>query len=161
MAAVTQPVTRTALWLFTTQGRGREIFKWGVMSGIIAVLSIIAGLRWGAVGVAASYATTDLFVSMPLLFWYVGRRGPVRTGDLYRTIFPAASAAACSLVVLLVCRPWLEGFPQLLARLSIAFGITITTSLLVLTALPAGRLAIGNFKEMLLMLLKRKPELTV
>ena len=161
LAAVIQPVTRTALWLFTTQGRGREIFNWGVMSGIIAVVSIITGLRWGATGVAAAYAATDLFVSTPLLFWYVGRRGPVRTGDLYRTIIPAASASLCSLLVLLVCRQWLGGFEQLYARLSIAFGITISISLLVLTALPAGRLALRNFKEMLAMLLKRKSQLTV
>lgn len=161
LAAVIQPVTRTALWLFTTQGRAPEIFKWGVMSGIIAVVSIIAGLPWGAVGVAASYAATDLFLSTPLLFWYVGRRGPVRMGDLYRTIVPAASASGCSLVVLLICRPWLGGFQQLFTRLSLAFGITITVSLLVLAALPAGRLAMRSFKEMLMMLLKRKRELVV
>jgi len=161
LAAVIQPVTRTALWLFTTQGRGREIFKWGVMSGVIAVVSIIVGLPWGVIGVAASYAATDLFLSTPLLFWYVGRRGPVRTGDLYRTIVPAASASVCSLVVLLVCRQWLEGFQQLFTRLTVAFGITITVSLLALAALPAGRLAIRNFKEMFMMLFKRKRELAV
>ena len=131
------------------------------MSGVIAVVAIIAGLPWGAIGVAASYAATDLFVSTPLLFWYVGRRGPVRTGDLYRTIVPAASASVCSLVVLLVCRQWLGGFHQLFTRLTIAFGINITVSLLVLAALPAGRLAIRNFKEMFIMLLKRKRALTV
>jgi PST family polysaccharide transporter len=161
LAAVIQPVTRAALWLFTTQGRGREIFKWGVMSGIIAVVSIIAALPWGTVGVAASYAATDLFVSTPLLFWYVGRRGPVRTADLYRTIVPAVAASVCSLLVLLVCRQWLEGFNQLFTRLGIGLGITITVSLLVLASLPAGRLAIRNFKEMFMMLLKKKPELAV
>src|SRR6266852_9912306 len=106
LAAIIQPVTRTALWLFTTQGRAREIFKWGVMGGIIAVASIVAGLPWGATGVAASYAVTDLCLSTPLLFWYVGRSGPVRTGDLYRTIAPAACASVCSLFVLLVCHQW-------------------------------------------------------
>ncbi|MGI9067137.1 MAG: lipopolysaccharide biosynthesis protein [Pyrinomonadaceae bacterium] len=161
LAAVIQPVSRTALWLFTTQGRGREIFNWGVMSGIIAVVSIILGLRWGAVGVAAAYATTDLFISTPLLFWYAGRRGPVRASDLYRAIVPSISASVCSLIVLLMCRPWLEGLEHLFVRLSIAFCITITTSLIVLCALPGGRLAIRNFKDMFMMLLKRKPELAL
>jgi PST family polysaccharide transporter len=161
LSAVIQPITRTALWLFTTQGRGREIFQWGVIGGIVAVVSIVAGLPWGAVGVAASYAAADLFVSTPILFWYVGRRGPVRTGDIYRTIIPAASASLCSLIVLLICRPWLEGFQQLFPRLCISFGIMIAITLLVLAALPAGRLAISNFKEMLMLLLKRKSELAV
>ncbi len=161
LSAVIQPVTRTALWLFTTQGRGREIFNWGLVGGIIATVSIVAGLPWGAIGVAASYAAADLFISTPILFWYAGRRGPVRTSDLYRTIFPATCASLCSLIALLICRPWLEGFQQLFPRLCISFGITITTSLLVLAALPAGRLAIINFKELLMIMLKRKSELAV
>jgi O-antigen/teichoic acid export membrane protein len=158
IAAVIQPVTKTSWWLFSTQGRTRELFHWGLISGTIAIVSIIAGLRWGAAGVAASYAVTDLCVATPLLFWYVGRKGPVRAGDFYRTIAPAVCAAVCSLVVLLVCRPWLAMFEHLLARLSIAFMITVAVSLLVLTALPAGRLAIRNFKETLALLLKRERE---
>jgi len=156
LAAIIQPVTRTALWLFTTQGRAREIFKWGVMGGIIAVASIVAGLPWGATGVAASYAVIDLCLTTPLLFWYVGRSGPVRTRDLYLTIAPAACASVCSLFLLLVCHQWLEVFPQLIMRLAIAFGITIIVSFVVLAAIPAGRVAMQNFKEMLLLLFKEK-----
>lgn len=156
LAAIIQPVTRTVLWLFTTQGRAREIFKWGVMGGIIAVVSIVAGLPWGATGVATSYAVADLCISTPLLFWYVGRRGPVRTRDLYRTIAPAACASVCSLFVLLVCHQWLEVFPQTIMRLVIAFGITMIVSFGVLAAIPAGRLAMQNLKEMLLLFFKEK-----
>ena len=156
VAAIIQPVTRTALWLFTTQGRSREIFKWGVVGGTIAVASIVAGLPWGATGVATSYALTDLCLTTPLLFWYIGRSGPVRTGDLYRTIAPAACASVCSLVVLLICHQWLEVFPQLIVRLVFAFGITLVVSLGIFAALPAGRRAMQNFKEMILLLFKGK-----
>lgn len=158
VAAIIQPVTRTVPWLFTTQGRAREMFKWGVIGGAIAVISIIAGLPWGATGVAASYAATDLCIATPLLFWYVGRRGPVRAGDFYRTIAPAFCASLCSLAALLICRPWLEVLPSLLARLSIAFLITVTVSLLVFSALPAGRLAMRSLKEMLMLMVKRDRE---
>ena len=88
IAAMIQPVTKTAWWLFSTQGRTRELFHWGLMGGAIAIVSIVAGLPWGATGVAASYAVADLCIATPLLFWYVGRRGPVRTIDFYRTIAP-------------------------------------------------------------------------
>jgi O-antigen/teichoic acid export membrane protein len=156
VAAIVQPATRCALWLFTTQGRTRELFKWGVIGAVIAIVSIVAGLPWGATGVAASYAATDLCISTPLLFWYAGRKGPVRAGDFYRTIAPAGFASLCSLAVLLVCRPWLAMFDHLLARLSLAFMITVAVSLLVLAALPAGRLAIRNFKETLALLFKKE-----
>ena len=46
-------------------------------------------------------------------------------------------------------------FPHLSTSLSIAFGITVAVSLLVLSALPAGRLAMRSLKETLLLLLKR------
>ena len=161
VAAIIQPVTRTVLWLFTTQGRAPEIFKWGVMGGIIAVLSIIAGLPWGATGVALSYAATDLCLSTPLLFWYAGRKGPVRAGDLYCTIAPAACASMCCLLALFLCRPWLEVFPPLIIRLGFAFVVTIIVSFLVYAALPAGRLAMNNFKEMMLSLVNRKQDFEV
>ncbi|HBB87845.1 MAG TPA: lipopolysaccharide biosynthesis protein [Blastocatellia bacterium] len=155
IAAMIQPVTKTAWWLFSTQGRTRELFHWGLMGGAIAIVSIVAGLPWGATGVAASYAVADLCIATPLLFWYVGRRGPVRTSDFYRTIAPVSAACVCSLAILFLCRPWLTAVPSLVARLSIAFGITVGVSLLVLSALPAGRLAMLSLKETLLLLLKR------
>ena len=153
MAAIIQPVTRTSWWLFSTQGRTRDMFHWGMIGGLVAILSIIAGLPWGAVGVAASYAITDLCICTPLLFWFVGRQGPIRASDFYRTLAPSACASLCALVVLLVVRPWLEMF-HLVARLAVAFGITIGTSLLVLAILPAGRRAMQDFKEMLFLLIK-------
>ena len=132
------------------------MLKWGFMGSAIAMISIVAGLPWGATGVAASYAASDLCISTPLLFWYVGRRGPVRTGDFYRTIAPSIFASLGSLAVLLLCRRWLEVLPSLLARLTIAFLITVAVSFLVFSALPAGRLAMRNLKEMLLLMLKRQ-----
>ena len=158
IAAVLQPVTKTVPWLFTTQGRTREMLKWGFIGSGIAVASILAGLPWGATGVAAAYAVTDLVISTPLLFWYAGRRGPVRTADFYRTIAPSVAASACSLAVLVVCRRWLEALPSLAARLTIALLITVVISFLMFSALPAGRRALRNLREMLLLMLKRERE---
>jgi O-antigen/teichoic acid export membrane protein len=108
MTAMIQPATATCAWLFVTQGRAREKLKWGLMGGTIAIISIVIGLPWGATGVAASYGAADLLISTPLLFWWVGRRGPVRAGDIYRTIALPACAAVCSLVALIISRPWLK-----------------------------------------------------
>jgi PST family polysaccharide transporter len=161
IAAIAQPITKTVIWLFTTQGRARELFHWGVISSVIAIISIVAGLPWGATGVAAAYAGTDLLVSTPLLFWYVGRKGPVRARDFYHTIAPAAAAAIFSLIVLVLFRPTLDSFQHLLPKLSLGFLITLATSLSVLAALPAGRLALQNVKEILLLMLRRNHESSV
>lgn len=158
VAAIIQPSTRTVLWLFTTQGRAREMFLWGIISSAIAVISIVTGLPWGAIGVAAAYAATDLVVTTPLLFWFAGRSGPVKTKDFYRTVAPAVCAALCSLAVLLISRSWLATLPVLPVRLVLAFAIAALVSLIVFSALPTGRMAMRSFKEMLLLLVKRNSE---
>jgi O-antigen/teichoic acid export membrane protein len=156
IAAIIQPVSRTCWWLFATQGRVREMFHWSLIGGVIAIASILAGLPWGAVGVAASYAITDLCLYTPLLFWFAGRTGAIRTGDFYRTIAPSACASLCALAVLLVSRQWLALIHPAILRLGIAFALTAIVSLLVFAALPAGRLAIQNFKEIFLLLIRNK-----
>jgi O-antigen/teichoic acid export membrane protein len=154
-AAFIQPVTKTSWWLFSTQGRTAELFRWGVISGVIAVVSIVVGLRFGAIGVAAAYAVSDLCLTTPILFWYVGRKGPIRAGDFYRTIAPSLCASLCALIVLSLCRSRLELFESLFIRLLLGFGITAGVSLLVLAVIPAGRRAIREFAQMLLLLVKR------
>jgi len=161
IAAIIQPVTKTSGWLFSTQGRTRELFHWGIISGVISVVSILAGLPWGATGVAASYAAADLFISTPLLFWHVGRRGPIRTSDFYRTILPSAVASICTVSLLLVCRPWLSSITGLIPRLCVAFGMTVSVSLMIFSLLPAGRSAMQSFKETLRLLLRRKENFAV
>lgn len=161
IAAIIQPVTKTAWWLFSTQGRTRELFHWGIIAGVIAVVSILAGMPWGATGVAASYALADLCIATPILFWFVGRRGPIRASDFYRTIAPSVVATICSMALLFSCRPWLSTVPGLIPRLSVAVGLTVGLSLIVFAALPAGRSAMQSFKATLLLVLKRKDHFAV
>jgi PST family polysaccharide transporter len=156
IAAVIQPVSRTCWWLFATQGRARDMFHWSLIGGAIAIISIIAGLPWGAVGVAASYAVADLCLYTPLLFWFVGRKGAIRASDFYRTIAPSVCASLCALAVLAISRQWLVMIHPPVLRLGLAFAMTAIVSLIVFAVLPAGRLAIQNFKEIFLLLVRNK-----
>lgn len=158
IAAIIQPVTKTSWWLFSTQGRSRDLFRWGIIGAVIAVGSIIAGLPWGAKGVAATYALSDLCIATPLLFWYIGRSGPIRASDFYHTITPSAAASLCALGAVVVARPWLANMSWLVGRLSVAFAITIAVTLLIFAALPTGRKAIRNLTEVLLLIVKRNPQ---
>jgi PST family polysaccharide transporter len=112
IGALFQPAANTTGWLFVSQNRTREFLAWGGMGGGILTLAIVAGLPWGARGVAASYAIASSMVVTPLLFWYVGRRGPVRVGDLWKSLIPALLSSAAVLGVTLLLRsharlsPW-------------------------------------------------------
>lgn len=152
-----QPAANTVGWLFITQGRTRQMFQWGLIGSTIIVASILAGLPWGATGVAASYSLVFVFVVTPLLFWFVGRSGPVRTIDFYRTIAPTAYATICVLAALLVLRRWVE-FAHPLTGLAVSFAIMVAVTLLLLLVLPRGRRALSDLKLSLLLLRTgRKP----
>jgi enoyl-CoA hydratase/carnithine racemase len=50
VAAIIQPVTRTALWLFTTQGRTRELLLFGEN------IDAATALSWGLVEQVVRYS---------------------------------------------------------------------------------------------------------
>jgi PST family polysaccharide transporter len=154
-----QPVANTTGWLLLSQGRANDLFKWGLMSGPIIILSFLVGLPWGAVGVAASYACARILIVDPLLYWFVGRRGPVRTMDFYRTMAPFVMASFVAMLATLAFRKWgaLEsGFWTLLVSLV----ITAATTFITLAAMPAGRKALNDVRLSGLLLFNKKARLS-
>ena len=88
-----QAIGNTTGWLFISQDRTGEMFRWGFIGAGTAIASFLIGLPWGAVGVALAYSVVGICVRTPWLLWYVGRRGPVRTIDFYLSAWPAALTA--------------------------------------------------------------------
>jgi O-antigen/teichoic acid export membrane protein len=89
------PLWNSTGWLFVSQGRTREHLRFHVIDSTIKVLFVLAGLRWGAPGVAAAVAIRH-YAILPLLLWMVGRRGPVSTRDLFGLLaLPATIWVAC------------------------------------------------------------------
>ena len=147
IAGIIQPVCNTTGWLFISQNRTGDLFKWGLLGPTIVVVSIVGGLPWGAVGVAASYSITYFMIVAPLLFWFVGRKGPVKALDFYRVIAPPGCAALVVLLVLLAYRYWVPiGHPLL--RLALAFLIAFASSIVVLAMIPAGRRSLHDLKQL-------------
>lgn len=96
--AVLAPVVAAAGLLFVTQDRAPELLRLGLISSAISAVSILIGLPFGPVGVAASLAVGTNFVRIPFCFWMAGRRGPVGMKDLYRPLLPSM-IAACAVFV--------------------------------------------------------------
>lgn len=83
VAALCVPLTNASAWLFTSQGRGRDMFVAQAINSCFTLLSFIAGLPFGAVGVAIAFSLSYLLVRIPIYYYSVGRRGPVKTADLW------------------------------------------------------------------------------
>lgn len=153
ITALVQPISNSTGWLFMTQGRTWQMFQWGIVGSLLSVVAIVAGLPWGAEGVAASYSISGLLIRTPLLFWFVCRQGPVRQTDLYRTIAPAALASVLSLLLLFGFRLW-SGVTHPWWGLTLTALITLGATLAVLSVLPAGR---SSLKDLASMKSKLKP----
>jgi PST family polysaccharide transporter len=71
-----QSIGTTVGWIYQSQGRTDLMFRVGLISGSVFIVSFIAGLRWGAIGVAVAYTLANLLV------WYPTWAIPARLIDL-------------------------------------------------------------------------------
>lgn len=136
-AAILLPIANTSGWLFVSQGRSRQMLQWGFIDALIKVISVTVGIRWGPVGMAVAVSVRT-YLAFPLLWWIVCREGPIRAGDLYRTITPTMVAAGCALAAVWMFRYLAEPTQPVLGIVAV-FSITAITMLAVLAAIPAGR----------------------
>ena len=60
-----QSILHTLGNIYQAKARTDILFRWGVFSGILVVISFMIGLRWGIVGVASAYALTVALLAYP------------------------------------------------------------------------------------------------
>lgn len=143
IAAIVQPISNSADWLFISQGRSGNMLKWGVIWSFITLAAFVIGLPWGAIGVAICYSASN-WAAAPFLFWFIGRKGPVSAKHVWTTIWPFFWASLCVAGALLLFQAYVPQ-PNLLFDLLIALLITASVSLLALLPFACGRRHINEF----------------
>lgn len=144
MGLLVKPLSFTLGWLLVSQGRTRELFRWGILATTIAVISFAVGLRWGAVGVAASYCATDTLLRTPVLIHLVGRQGPVTVGDLVRLLMQPWLCAASVAGALLVLRHFGGGGMRPALGCALGALTTLGVTWAVTWATPGGRSSVRD-----------------
>lgn len=86
-ASLLAPIGAAASWLFVSQGRTREMLRCGLVGQLLSVLSLVLGLRWGPVGVAASAAIFSLPIQ-GVMVWGATRDGPVSLAHFINMLLP-------------------------------------------------------------------------
>lgn len=109
-AGLVQSLNSPAGWLFVSQGRSMEFMRWGIFTAVTSVAAFVIGLPHGAFGVAVAYAASEC-LRTPLLWWYVGRKGPVRAADVARMALPFVVGAHLALGLLWLLKPHLPQAP--------------------------------------------------
>jgi PST family polysaccharide transporter len=149
-----EPISSTMGWLLISQGRTYHIFQWGLIDAVASIASIVAGLPWGAVGVAASYAVVGLCIRKPLQFWFVTHVGPVRTSEFYRAIIPSICASLSVMLAVFAFRRW-TGFSHPLPGLMVSLALAVGAASLIFLVLPRGRTALRDVRDLIPVLIGR------
>jgi PST family polysaccharide transporter len=87
LAALYFPIGTAVVWAVVSQGRGKEFLRINLITSVITISAFVAGLPFGPVGVAFAFSIAGLLVSVPVTFYLAGRRGSVRTRDLWAGFF--------------------------------------------------------------------------
>ncbi len=152
ISALGQPIANTAGWLYISQGRTRDMFTWGMIGSSIIVAAIVAGLPWGAVGVAASYTIFNV-AAVPLFYWFLCRKGPIRAHHIFKAVVPFLWASLWVLGALLVLRATGHS-PNPALELAAGFVLTVLVVPIALVFFPGGKKHLSDSVSLASVLLK-------
>jgi PST family polysaccharide transporter len=97
VAAFIQPVSGTTGMVLISTGQSRLYLKLGLISSLFICLSFVAGLPWGAKGVATGYAIINYVLLFPVLF-YSFKNTAVNIKDFFSAIIkPLIASIAMAL----------------------------------------------------------------
>lgn len=87
LVAISAPLSSVASWIYQSQGRGRDQLRSHSAAGFVTVVAYCIGLIWGPLGLILALAIASAAIRLPVVYYIVGRSGPVSTGDLWRGLF--------------------------------------------------------------------------
>jgi PST family polysaccharide transporter len=151
VSAAYLPVLMAAGLLYMTQGRTMELVRATLIDAGLCVASILAGLPWGVVGVAASIAIVGVLLRLPVAFWLATRRGPVSMGQIITAVAPAASAALIAAAAVWALRHGLlaDAGPTVPGVLLIGAGGLAAIGLVVLAWPETRREVVGELRRLM------------
>jgi polysaccharide transporter, PST family len=151
--AVRQAYLNTTSWLFVSQGRSREMLHWAFIGVPISIASFVVGLPYGPKGVAMAYAIIPFILTPPILFWMLGRRGPMSNAYLWKFYLYAMHVPLCVGAVTYGARLLLKPTSPLVGIVMLAPVAGVTT-LALMAFTTYGRLQFRESLEMVVHLLR-------
>ena len=137
VAAAVRPTIATTGIVLVTLGRSRVLLGLGLAHSLVFAILMIAGLPWGALGIAFAHVATSV-VTIPLKLYYSFKGSPVTLGSFWSAIQMSVASSVfmgVSLIVFRLTFPIAHSLPSLLAGCAIG----ATTYLLPWLLLPSGR----------------------
>lgn len=156
LVGLLEPVGNAMGWLMISQGRSRDVLRWGMVNSSITVASFLIGLPWGAFGVAVAFSLIGTFIRFPLLFWFTTRVGPVRMSDIYKAMVVPLLAASGVLGAIYGFRHVVALSP--LAGVASSAVIALLATAIVFLVTPKGRTGISDLRLIVRQLIGRQAQ---
>ena len=137
IAAALLPTLATSTIVLVTLGRSGVLLKLAFSQSIVLVIMMIAGLQWGAMGIALAHVTTSVLFIAPRLY-YGFKRSPVNVEVFLSAIRFSIVSSAFMGIFLLMFR-FVFPIGDSVTRLLVGCGVALIVYLLPRVLVPAGR----------------------
>lgn len=150
-------LSRVTQWFYLARGETDRQLRWATLVQTpVMLVSVLVGSRWGAIGVAAGFATGNALLAIPSVAWCL-RGSPFRLRDFMSTAarpaLGALAAAAALTAIPPVLSESLAAVPRFLAHFAIFAAVYLSAWL----GLPGGRRATADVLAALRDLRRRSP----
>lgn len=148
-AAITLPSMLAVALLYLSQNRSGDLLRAGLVDTAAVAAAILAGLSFGAVGIAIAYAIAGLTLRLPLSIWIGGSRGPVSRRDLAAALLPslATAGAVAGSIAALRHAGWLVAIEPLVG-LVLSFAVAVPIAFAIFLAIPRSRRILGILRRL-------------
>ena len=150
----TESVSGCLNWIFISQGRGKDMLRFGMFAGLVRIVAVIFGIQWGIIGVAAALSIAMLFIYFPAQVWYCCRGISIRQSQIYMMLYPALLASITGFVIVLTIRS-LFSFDNPAVSFSISCVIMAAIQVLFLLFTHQGRRTLGDIRKGLTILFRQ------
>ena len=114
-AAVFEPLSNTASWVYVSLGQTKRMVRWELVSVPVIVMSFVIGLPWGVLGVATSYSICFvLFIAVPRLH-FAFRYSPLNVAGFFGAVWRPLVMGIIMYVVIELTSLYLSPYGSVLA----------------------------------------------
>ncbi|MGA2515995.1 MAG: lipopolysaccharide biosynthesis protein [Thermodesulfobacteriota bacterium] len=135
-AVFIRPVLSTTGLVMIACGKSKRYLFLGVANSIMITMSIVIGLRWGAVGVAAGHVIENYIVVLPIVYFAL-RGTPISLEVFFQSILPSVISSLLMGGVLSIFHSTMK-IGNSLAAIGASFSIGIVIYLVAWAMMPRG-----------------------
>jgi len=95
--------------IMISSGQTKRYFFWGLFTNLSTILAFVIGIRWGAIGIAASWSAS-MALNLIFSFFFVLKDAPVDKASTIKSISKPAIASIVMGAVLVMTYTWLSSF---------------------------------------------------